>query len=261
MIVFKQELRQSRTLLIVWAAVLTFMLGLCVVIYPELMAQMGKMEEMLAGMEDLSAAMGLTSQIFSDFTGYLAAEADSLLGLGGAFFAALLGAKALSREERGRTAEFLLTHPISRTRVAAEKLLAVVCQIFFLCAVTLGVSALLGLAVGAKADGKLLLLLFLAYFLLQLQIALLSMALSAFSHGKGTGLGLGVAAISYFLSILAALAQQLRPLRYLTPFGYAQGTTIVSTGEIPLAPLASGMALTLLALVVLFWQYRRKDIS
>ncbi|MER2128192.1 ABC transporter permease subunit [Solibacillus sp.] len=37
-----------------------------------------------------------------------------MLGLGGGFFAALLGISALADEEKNRTAEFLLTHPISR---------------------------------------------------------------------------------------------------------------------------------------------------
>ncbi len=43
--------------------------------------------------------------------------------------AALTGVLALCKEERGRTAEFLLTHPISRTRVVVEKWLAVTVQL------------------------------------------------------------------------------------------------------------------------------------
>ena len=59
-------------------------------------------------------------------------ECYEILGLGGGLFAALTAIAALSKEEREHTAEFLLTHPVSRTRVVTEKLLAVILQVVLL---------------------------------------------------------------------------------------------------------------------------------
>ena len=56
--------------------------------------------------------------------GFYGTECGNILGLGGAFFAAITGMSLLAGEEGGHTAEFLLTHPLGRTRIAGEKLAA-----------------------------------------------------------------------------------------------------------------------------------------
>ena len=54
--------------------------------------------------------------------GFYAVECGNILGLGGAFYAALCAATVLSKEEKDKTAEFLLTHPVSRVKIITEKL-------------------------------------------------------------------------------------------------------------------------------------------
>ena len=94
--------------------------------------QMGEMEDMFAQMGDFTAAFGMDKVNFGEFSGYFAIECGNVLGLGGAIFAALLGISALSKEEKEHTSEFLLTHPVSRKRVAFEKLASLFCQIIIL---------------------------------------------------------------------------------------------------------------------------------
>ena len=62
---------------------------------------------------------------FGTLVGFYAVEGGNMLGIGGAFFAAITAITALMKEEKERTAEFLLTHPLSRVRVITEKLLSV----------------------------------------------------------------------------------------------------------------------------------------
>ena len=38
MTIFKHELRQGRVSLIIWTAAISFMLGICIIIYPEMSA-------------------------------------------------------------------------------------------------------------------------------------------------------------------------------------------------------------------------------
>ena len=60
---------------------------------------------------------------------FYAIECGNVLGLGGAFYAAFCAVGILSKEEKERTAEFLLTHPVSRVKIITEKLIAVLIQI------------------------------------------------------------------------------------------------------------------------------------
>lgn len=261
MTIFKHELKQGRISLILWTAIIAFMLGICVLIYPEMAGQMDELSGMFADMGSFSAAFGMDQVNFGEFTGFFGVECGNVLGLGGAFFAALLGISALAREEKEQTAEFLLTHPVSRRRVVGEKLLGVLAQLVILNAAVILVTILTTLAIGESPELKTMVLLFLSYFLLQLEIAAICFGFSAFIRRGGLGIGLGLAALCYFLNILANLTEDAAFLKYITPFGYAEGTDIISAGSLELKYLAVGLLLTLLGVAAAFWQYTRKDIA
>ena len=163
MTVLLHELKRSKISLIVWTSALSFMLAVCIFIYPEMSSQMSEMNEMFANMGNFTAAFGMDQLNFGEFMGYFGAECGNVLGMGGAFFAALAGIAALAKEEKDRTAEFLLTHPISRRRIVAEKLLSVAIQITLLNAVVLIVTLLSTVAIGENPDLGKMLLSFLSY--------------------------------------------------------------------------------------------------
>ena len=91
-------------------------------------------------------------RLFFFLIGFSAVECGNVLGLGGAFFAALCAVGILSKEEKDKTAEFLLTHPVSRKRVVTEKLIAVLIQItamnIIIYALAVGSIAAIGAVIG-----------------------------------------------------------------------------------------------------------------
>ena len=89
----------------------------------------------------------------------------------------------------------------------AEKLLAIIAQIVILNMTAIGATALSILAIGEEVSLKTLALLFLAYFLMQLEVACITFGISAFLHYGSLGIGLGLAAIFYFLNIIANLTE------------------------------------------------------
>ena len=261
MTVFKHELRQGRSALIIWTASISFMLGVCIVIYPEMSTQMGDISAMFADMGSFSQALGMDRINFGEFLGFFGVECGNVLGLGGAFFAALLGISALAKEEKEHTAEFLLTHPVSRTRVITEKLSAVIAQIVILNLAVIAVTALSVLIIGEEADIKTFALLFLSFFLMQLEVAAVTFGISAFLRRGSLGIGLGLAAVFYFMNIVANLIDETKFLKYITPFGYTESADIIADGALNGGYLAVGMALAAIGVILAFWKYGRKDIS
>lgn len=254
------ELRQGRRSLTIWTAIIAFMLGVCVLIYPEMKEQMGQMSDMFANMGSFSAAFGMDELNFGEFSGYFGAECGNVLGLGGALFAGLLGITALAKEEKEHTAELLLTHPISRWEVVGYKLAAVLIQIAAMNIIVLIVVAAFSAAIGETLETKIFLLLFLSYFLMQVEIAAICFGISAFLSSSGAGIGLGIAAVFYFMNIIANLSKEAEALKYFTPFGFADGSSIIVDGSIQLKYLAVGMALTIVGACMAFIWYRQKDI-
>lgn len=260
MTLFLHELKRDRVKLIVWTCAIASMLVLSIIIYPQMTSELNDMGDMFSEMGSFSEAFNMDKVNFGEFKGYFAVECGNVLGLGGAFFAALLGISALAKEERDRTAEFLLTHPVSRSSVVFQKLAAVFAEVLILNIAVALASAAAILAIGQKLDSKLFFALFLGYTLMQLEIACVMFGVSSFMRGGGLGVGLGAAFVLYFMNIIANLTDDAEFLRYITPFSYADGTAIVASGGIEVKYLIPGMIFAVIGAVVAFIQYGRKDI-
>ncbi len=259
--IFVHELKRGRVSLIVWTAAIAFMLAVCILIYPEMAEEMGDVSALFGNMGSFSAAFGMDQINFGEFIGFFSVECGNVLGLGGAFYAALTGISALAKEEKERTAEFLLTHPVTRTRVVAEKLGAVAAQVVILNLAAVAVTALSVLAIGEKVPAGTLALLFLAYFVMQLETAAITFGISAFLRRGGLGIGLGLATVFYFINILSNLTEDMIFLKYITPFGYTEGADIIVEKSLNASYLAVGFGFMAIGVAAAFYQYRRKDIA
>lgn len=260
MTVFWHELKRGKLSLAIWTVTISFMLMVCILIYPEMASQMGEISEMFASMGSFSQAFGMDQINFGEFIGFFGVECGNVLGLGGAFFSALIGISALAKEEKEKTAEFLLTHPISRTRMIAQKFCAVIVQIIFLNVVVILVTAGSILLIKEETSIQTLSLLFLSYFMMQLEIAAITFGISAFLKRGILGVGLGLAAVFYFLNIISNLTEEAEFLKYLTPFGYTNGSDIIAEQKINMGYLAVGLIFSVLGIFLAFWYYRKKDI-
>ncbi|MBE6638781.1 MAG: ABC transporter permease [Ruminococcaceae bacterium] len=261
MTIFLHELKRNKLSLILWSAIVSFMLGICILIYPDMSSQMGQISDMFANMGSFTDAFGMDQVNFGEFSGYFAIECGNVLGMGGAFFAAILGISALSKEERDKTGEFLLTHPISRYQIISEKLFSVITQITLLNLIVLIVSILCILIIGEAASYKTLLLLFLSYYLLQLEIACITFGISAFLRGSSLGIGLALATGFYFLNIISNLTEKVEFLKFITPFAYADGAQITSTQSLAVKYFIPGCIYAIIGVAAAYYQYPKKDIT
>lgn len=260
MTLIRHELKQGRLTLIIWTAVIAFMLALCIMIYPEMETEMTDVSAMFSEMGGFSAAFGMDRLNFGEFMGFFGVECGNVLGLGGAFFAALGGISILSKEEKEQTAEFLLTHPVSRKKVAAEKLASIILQIVLLNIIVIAVTLISVYAIGEEPDMRPLMLLFLAYFILQIEISCICFGISAFlSHG-GIGIGLGIATLFYFLNLVSNLTEGTEFLKYITPFGYTESADIIADECLNTGYLSVGLIFTVIGIGAGFYRYCRKDI-
>lgn len=260
MTLLRHELRQSRRALAVWTGTIGFFVAICVFMFPEMKDEMEGVTELFASMGAFSAAFGMDRLSFGTLMGFYSVECGNILGLGGAFFAAFTAANALAKEEKDRTAEFLLTHPVSRARVTTEKLLAVMAQIVILNAVVFGLSVASVAMIGETVSWKELGLLHLAHFLLQVQMAGICFGISAFLRQSGAGIGLGLGAAMYFMNIVANISDRAAFLKYVTPFGYTEGADIITNGALDTPLVLLGMVFTAAGIAAAYWQYGRKDI-
>ncbi|NLA77118.1 MAG: ABC transporter permease subunit [Clostridiales bacterium] len=261
MTIFKHELRRGKVSFIIWTAAITFFLVICVFMFPEMKDQMQSVSDMFASMGSFTAAFGMDRLNFGEFMGFYGVECGNILGIGGALFAALLGVSALSKEEKEHTAEFLLTHPVSRARIITGKLCAVFAQIILMNAIIFICVVLSAAAIGEKPDWSTLMLLHLAYFILQIEISAVCFEISAFLRRGGVGAGLGLAALMYFLNITANISESAGFLKYITPFGYTESADIVEANSLDGVLVGIGLSVTVLGIAAAYTKYCKKDIQ
>ncbi len=260
MTVVRHELTQGRLAFFIWTGAIGFLLSICIFLFPEMKGEMDGVGELFSSMGSFTAAFGMDKISFGTLVGYYAIECGNVLGLGGAFFAALCAADILAKEEKDRTAEFLLTHPVSRGRVVTEKLIAVFIQItalnLIIYALSLGSMALIGEEIPWGEVN----LLHLAYYILQLELAGICFGISAFLRKGSAGVGLGIAALMYFLNLIANITESAEFLSYVTPFGYCGGADIVSNGCLDGVKVAVGVLLGAAGIIIAYLKYLKKDI-
>ena len=260
MTILRHELRRSRVPFWIWTGAIGFLLAVCIFLFPEMKGEMEGVSEVFSSMGAFTAAFGMDRLNFGTLNGYYAIECGNVLGLGGAFFAALLAAGMLCKEEKERTAEFLLTHPVSRARIVTEKLAAVLLLITVMNLIIYALAVGSILAIGESVPWRELNLQHLAYWLLQLEIAGICFGVSAFLRRGSAGVGLGIAVMLYFMNLIANITESASFLKDLTPFGYCDGAEIASTGSLDFKRLAIGTVLFAAGVAAAYWNYTRKDI-
>lgn len=260
MTLMKHELKQGWKALAIWTASIGFFIVICVLLYPEMKGQMESVNDMFASMGAFTSAFGMDRLNFGTFLGFYSVECGNILGLGGAFFASMIAINVLAKEEKEHTAEFLLAHPVGRTKIVFEKLLSVLIQIVLLNVIVFALTIVSVVFVGEKIPWKELGLLHTAYLLVQLELAGVCFGISAFLRRSGLGIGFGLATVMYFLNIIANISEQAEFLKYITPFGYAEGADIIEKTALDANLILPGMACAVIAIVIGFCKYIRKDI-
>ena len=236
------------------------MVFICMLMFPEMKGEMDSVSDMFSSMGSFTAAFGMDKISFGNVMGFYGIECCNILCMGGAFFAGLLGISALANEEKNHTAEFLLTHPVSRSRVVFEKLAAIITELLIMNALIILISVISFKAIGEELPLKEFALLHLAYFLLQLEISAVCFGISAFMRRGSLGIGLGLAAIFYFLNLIANISEQAEFLKYITPFSYADYAGILSEAALELSYIIPGMIYAFSGISLAFLYYNRKDI-
>ncbi len=166
----------------------------------------------------------------------------------------------LRQEEKDKTTEVLLTHPVSRVRIVTEKLIAVLIQITAMNLVIYALSVASMTAIGEEIPWKELNLFHLAYYILQVELAGICFGISAFIRKGSAGAGIGIATVMYFLNLIANIAKAAEFFKYVTPFGYCEGADIVANGSLDGKLVAIGLMFGIIGVLAAYLRYVRKDI-
>ena len=170
------------------------------------------------------------------------------------------GAACLAGQDEEGTLCLVVTLPLGRRVIVAQKVAAMALQALLLSA-TVAVCVLIGRSFELTTTLANVVSVSAAMLLMGLDLGVLTMAVGALTGKKGTAIGVGttVAATSYLVSSLAPVAAWIRPARYVSLFYWSVGDNQISKG-VTLADYAVLAGVGLCAISAATLAFRRLDV-
>jgi len=262
--IYRRELKAHRKSLLIW----------CIGMFFLIIAGMGKYSAgAAAGDDSMNKLMKEMPQSLQNLFGVgvfdltIAVEFFAILFMYILFMAAIqaamLGSGIISKEERDKTAEFLLVKPVSRARIMTAKLLAALTllAIFFL--VTYGSAyGILSYYTKNTSFASDLTKLMASFAMIQL----LFLSVGAFFAGifknpkRSVAAATSVMMVMYLLAVIADIIVKLDFLKNLSFFKYYDAKDIFKRSYNPIYPVISVIIIAAL-IYCAYHFYQRRDIK
>lgn len=261
MVLWKHEWKQNYKVFLIFCLTVGICCCGCVLMFDSVAESMEQMAAGFAGMGNFSTAFGMDKISIATLEGFYAVEINLIFSLGGAMFAAMMGATLLSKEEEGHTAEFLHTLPLGRRKIVVSKYAALVTLVvaFNLAGVLF---EMLGIVcIGGEFAWKEYGLYHVLSFFMQLEIGSVCFLISACSRKKQIGAALGFSIFMYLLDVMCRIVPDLEGAKFITPFYYCNAADIFSGNEPEAVCIGIGVIITLASMVAAGVIYKKRDIT
>ncbi|RYM05194.1 ABC transporter permease [Sporolactobacillus sp. THM7-7] len=266
MTLFRLECKTHIKSLMIWIVVVAVLtLGL-MSMFPSMKDSMSTFD-MSTMPKDMLKAFNLSDMAALATVGGYFGYVFQYIMIASAIFAAMLGLNSLAREESEGTIEYLYAQPISRSSIAASKMLANILLYTLYWLVTAAVSFLVCLlfkdsGTSASELFKDFSLFALAGWVMGLTFFSIGFLLSSMlsSSKSAMSLSLGLVFLTFILGIVGKLQDDFQFLIYFSPIEAATPSRVFQDG-IEGKYMLTDIIVLIICCLATFWIYRRKDLK
>jgi len=262
---FLKEMRRNMSSLITWLIVITVLITVTMSVYRTFMENQSK----ITGMLSLIPKGALQFKGISNFNdllsvlGFYAANNVIYMMVLGSIFAIVLSSNIVLKEEYDKTAEYLLTRPITRSEIFFSKIAVVGLNLFMLNLVT-ALAGFLCMELVKKGPFSITSFLILSLYTLLLNLLFGSIGLfmsTIVRRAKPiTTIAIGMVLIFYFIYTISKITESISNIGYLSPFRYVDMNVVNPSYRLDFWHLAYFTGISLLLTGLSYRIYKRKDI-
>jgi ABC-2 type transport system permease protein len=262
---FLKEMRRNVISLLIWMIIIILLISVTMSVYRTFLENQSK----ILGMMSLVPKGALQFKGISNFNdllsvlGFYAANNVIYMMVLGSIFAIVLGSNILLKEEYNKTAEYLLTRPLTRGEIFFSKLAVVFLYVFLLNMVTaLAGFICMELVQNGPFSIKAFLILSLYTLLLNILFSAIGIFLSTLVKRPKpiTTFSIGLVLIFYFIYTLSKITESAAKIGYLSPFKYVNMDVLNPFYGIDSRHLLYFTGISLLLIGLSYRLYIRKDI-
>jgi ABC-2 type transport system permease protein len=259
---FLHELKAYRKSTIIWTCSLISLIVLLLGIYPSFAKEAEAFKKVLEGFpEPVRKALGLSVDNMASILGFYA-YTFLYLTLCGAIQAMNLGTSIISKEVREKTADFLLTKPVTRTKVMTSKLLAALTSIVITNTCYLAVASIMVSIVKTEDYSyKIFFMLSLTLFFVQLMFLALGVIISVLVPKIKSVLPISLGTVFGFFTIgMLSSTVGDSAMRYITPFKYFDTNYIIKNSSYESSFIILEIVFIIVAIASSYFVYSKKDV-
>jgi len=260
---FFHELKAGRKSMIIWACSLSAIVILMMSIFPAFMTDVEAAKKLFLGLPDAVKKMfGFYADTFFTLLGFYA-YIFLFVVLCGSIQAMNLGTGIVSKEVSGKTADFLLSKPVSRKRILTAKLLAALAIMIITDAVFFIVAVIMANIVKTEPFSMAkFIMISLTLLFVQLMFFTLGFLISVIAPKIRSVLpiSLGVVFTFFLLNMVDSIIGE-KAARYIIPFLYYDNSYIIRNGSYEVSFMIVEAVFIIVAIAASYRFYIRKDIK
>ena len=261
---YSKELRRNRKNLVIWSSIVIGLTILVMSIFPYMKNMGEEMATMMSKMpEGMSKAMGINEHTFNSILGMYNSYYGIYIIVLLSIYTSSTGATIISKEEKNKTAEFLLTKPISRKNIFGTKLLVLFTLTFIAFFVQTITAMIFVIAFEEHVKWNIFITMHMHGLMLILFFTCVGLLLSMLIKPKKNFMGMTVGIVfgSYFLNTIAKAADTVNWIGYVSPFHYLDFAITDLNYSVNFASVGIMLFASFVMVIVSYKIYKKKDIS
>ncbi|WP_088014490.1 ABC transporter permease subunit [Gottfriedia acidiceleris] len=260
--IFLHELKAYRKSTFIWTASLMAIVVFFLSLFPAIAKDYVEFSKVLEGYpEGVRKALGLEIESFGSVLGFYS-YVFIYISLCGAIQAMILGTSIVSKEVREKTADFLLTKPVTRTKVMASKIFAgivslAITNVFYLAATIMMAQHVKT----ADYSSKSIILLSVSLFITQLLFFGIGILISVVFPKIKAILSISLAIVfGFFVVGMVVATDESNVKRLLSPFKYFEPKYIIAHSKFESQFLIVSIGIIIVSIIASFVIYKKKDV-
>lgn len=260
---FLHELKAYRKSTLIWTCSLISVVLLFLAMYPAIAMDASDFKKMLENYSPaLINALGFSFDSLFSLLGFYSSVTLLYVLLCGSIQAMNLGTSIISKEVREKTADFLLTKPVSRFQIMTAKLCAIITSLLITNIFYIAAAGLMASVVQTEAtDYKIFLMLSLTLFFVQLMFMSLGIIISVLVPKIRSVLPISLGTVfGFFILSMLSSTKGDTASRYITPFKYFDSMYIMKNSAYEASYSIVALLFIVVTITASYIIYSKKDI-
>lgn len=262
---YSKELKRNRKNLLIWTGIVVAFTFMVLSIFPYMQEMGADMTNLMDKMPaELRKAFGMDEQTWSHILGFYSTYYGIYIVVLISIYTTSTGATIISKEEKDRTSEFLMTRPITRKSVFTSKIAALFTLSIIIYLVQ-SIASIIGISLfsSGEVNWEIWGIMHIGGFILMLFFTSIGVILSMYIQPKKNFMGMvvGITFGTYFLNAIGQSADAVNWLSYISPFRYMSFTISDPDYQINYLAALFMLLLDIGVLLISFLQFKRKDFA